>query len=337
MSRRRKGGKRAVGNSEEYQRLAALDRFEVLDTPPEPLFDSLTDLAARTFDVPICLISLVDQERQWFKSCVGLDVASTPRSISFCQHAISSDEVFVVLDAQRDDRFRNNPLVTGPPDIRFYAGAPLITPQGHRLGTLCIIDRAPRTAFTDAERDRLRAIGQSVVQALVLRLHSRERERVAALAEERQTLLELAEQMAGIGTWSWDLATNRTIWSDEVYKIHGLEPESLAPDVEGVLASYHPEDAQALAHCIKRAVSEGADYKLEARIIRPDRSTRYVMARGACRCAADGSVTGLFGTLQDVTEYVQAAKFTRTVTDNLPGLAAYWDKDLRCRFANARY
>ena len=162
-----------MGDPRETERLAELDRFEVLDTPPEPLFDSLTELAARTFEVPICLISLVDQDRQWFKSRVGLDVESTPRGISFCQHAILSDDVFVVRDASRDERFRENPLVVGSPDIRFYAGAPLITARGHRLGTLCIIDRAPRETFSPAEAARLHALADSVMQALVLRMDSR--------------------------------------------------------------------------------------------------------------------------------------------------------------------
>ena len=130
----------------EIERLAALDQLQVLDTASEPLFDSLTELAARAFDAPIALISLVDASRQWFKACIGLDADQTAREISFCRHTILDDAVFVVLDAHQDARFAKNPLVTGAPFIRFYAGAPLITPQGHRLGSLCVIDTAPRAA-----------------------------------------------------------------------------------------------------------------------------------------------------------------------------------------------
>ena len=321
----------------ESKRLAALDRLEVLDTPSEPLFDSLTALAAQSFNAPIALISLVDQERQWFKACVGLDVGHTARDISFCQHAILSDEVFVVLDAAHDERFRDNPLVTGPPDIRFYAGAPLITPEGYRLGTICVIDTVPRETFCEAEASHLQAIARSVMQALMLRLDSRERERIAILGDQQNKLLKLAEDMAGVGTWSWDVATDRTTWSDQVYRIHGYEPGVEPPALQGVLERYHPDDAKTLADHVQRAVAEGRDYALEARIYRPDGSERHVVARGACQQGPDGSVTAIVGTFQDITEHVTAERFIRTLTDNLPGMVGYWNAEMRCRFANAAY
>jgi GAF domain-containing protein len=131
--------------AKERERLDALAQCCILDTPAEEAFDRLATLAARMFDAPIALVSLVDAERQWFKARVGIKVASTDRALAFCAHAIDMgpDAVLVVKDAKRDPRFRNNPLVTGEPHIRFYAGAVLTTPQGHNLGTLCIIDRTP--------------------------------------------------------------------------------------------------------------------------------------------------------------------------------------------------
>jgi len=128
----------------EQERLAALRALQLLDTPPEERFDRITRLAQRLFNVPIALVSLVDGHRQWFKSRQGLDATETPRNISFCGHAILNDGVFYVPNAAADARFRDNPLVAGPPDIRFYAGAPLSSPDGHRVGTLCIIDRKPQ-------------------------------------------------------------------------------------------------------------------------------------------------------------------------------------------------
>jgi PAS domain S-box-containing protein len=129
---------------DESQRLAALRLLDLLDTPAEERFDRITRIAQQLFNVPITLISLIDSERQWFKSRQGLDATETPREISFCGHAILYDEIFEVPDARADPRFADNPLVTGPPDLRFYAGAPLSTLDGHRVGTLCLIDRNPR-------------------------------------------------------------------------------------------------------------------------------------------------------------------------------------------------
>ena len=285
----------------EAARLAVLARFEILDTAPEPLFDSLTDLAARTFDAPIALISLLDADRQWFKSRVGLKSDQTARNISFCQHAIRSDEPLIVLDTHLDPRFSDSPLVVGAPQIRFYAGAPLITPEGHRLGTLCIIDRVPRTAFTGTEVGRLQALAASVMQAMELRVAAVERERIVIVSREREALLAQAENMAAVGSWTWDVVTNRTTWSDEVYRIHGYELSQTAPDLAGVLACYHPDDAIELADKVQRAVSDAQDYELQARIIRPSGEVRDIVARGGCRLGADGRVAGLFGTFQDVT------------------------------------
>jgi GAF domain-containing protein len=129
----------------EAERLAALRRLLLLDTPPEERFDRVVGFAAEEFDVPIVLISLVDSDRQWFKASIGLQVCETPRSASFCGHAIHTHEYTVVPDATLDERFFDNPLVIGAPHIRFYAGAPLELEGGQRLGTLCLIDTVPRT------------------------------------------------------------------------------------------------------------------------------------------------------------------------------------------------
>jgi diguanylate cyclase (GGDEF)-like protein len=136
----------------EAQRLDALHSLRILDTPPEERFDRLTRLARRLFDVPQALVSLVDEDRQWFKSHSGTEVTETPRDVSFCGHAILGDEVFVVPDACQDPRFADNPLVTGEPGIRFYAGCPLSVGSGLRIGTLCIVDyRAREFSTEDAE------------------------------------------------------------------------------------------------------------------------------------------------------------------------------------------
>jgi len=134
---------------DETERLAALRRLAILDTPQEQRFNRITRTAARLFKVPMALISLVDDERQWFKSRYGLYVDQTPRAVSFCGHAILQDQPLVVEDALADERFMDNPLVTGAPNVRFYAGRVLCTSNGVRLGTLCILDREPRKLSED--------------------------------------------------------------------------------------------------------------------------------------------------------------------------------------------
>jgi len=129
----------------EPARLQALRALLILDTPPEERFDRIVAFAASEFDMPIVLVSLVDGHRQWFKSRVGLADCETPRDVSFCAHTILASALFIVEDALLDSRFADNPLVTGAPNIRFYAGAPLHAPGGERVGTLCLLDQRPRT------------------------------------------------------------------------------------------------------------------------------------------------------------------------------------------------
>lgn len=167
--------------SDEASRLAALRRYAILDSVPELSFDRLTRLTARIFQVPIVLVSLVDERRQWFKSCHGLDLRQTDRSASFCAHALTSDDVLIVPDAARDERFADNPLVMYEPHIRFYAGAPLLTPEGARLGTLCVLDTVPHAEFTVAEQDTLRELAASVMSELELRTALADRQRSEAV------------------------------------------------------------------------------------------------------------------------------------------------------------
>lgn len=147
----------------ESERLVALYKYGVLDTDFEERFDRLTRIAGALFGTPIVLISLVDKDRQWFKSALGLKVRQTARDISFCTHAIQGTEVFIVRDALKDSRFEQNPLVTGDPHIRFYAGAPLLSRQGHALGTFCVIDRQPRSDFPATQQQLLKDFSSAVV------------------------------------------------------------------------------------------------------------------------------------------------------------------------------
>jgi GAF domain-containing protein len=163
----------------EARRLKVLWQYEVLDTVPEEVFDDFVELAGIICEAPIALISLVDESRQWFKARIGVDIQETSRDTSFCGHAILQPGLFIVPDATKDDRFKDNPLVTGGPKVRFYAGAPLVTPDGHALGTLCVLDKQPRE-LNPSQLKALRLLAHLVVGQLELRRHSKE------LAKARQ-------------------------------------------------------------------------------------------------------------------------------------------------------
>ncbi|MDJ0701149.1 MAG: sensor domain-containing diguanylate cyclase [Woeseiaceae bacterium] len=152
---------------DETTRLMSLHSLRILDTAPEERFDRITRMAQRLFGVEICLISLVDSNRQWFKSKQGLGACETERGISFCGHAIHDEKVFLVCDASKDPRFLDNPLVTGDPSIRFYAGCPIRGPHGHRIGTLCLIDSNART-MTVEQQETLRDLAAMVEDELML-------------------------------------------------------------------------------------------------------------------------------------------------------------------------
>ena len=185
---------------DEPQRLIALKRYDLLDTPPEQAFDRITRLAAGVLGMPISLIALIDESRQWFKSRHGLDAPWTRREVAFCSYTILDTEPLVVPDATTDNRFAANPLVTGDPNIRFYAGAPLVTPEGHVLGTVCVIDRLPHPVFSDEQRRFLQDLaelvmaeieGRSAILALqqMVREHQETERRLHRSLAETQTLL----------------------------------------------------------------------------------------------------------------------------------------------------
>jgi signal transduction histidine kinase/ActR/RegA family two-component response regulator len=194
----------------EHLRLAALLSCNVLDTPPEERFDDLAQLAAQACDVPIALVSLVDAHRQWFKARVGLAATVTTRDVSFCAHALHTpDALFEIRDAREDERFVDNPLVTGDPHIRFYAGVPLTLPStGLALGTLCVIDRVPRV-LTDDQRHTLRVLARHVVALLELRksVADLERANVALAASQEVALQALRDKSTFVANVSHEIRT----------------------------------------------------------------------------------------------------------------------------------
>lgn len=182
----------------EEQRLAALRSYAILDTAPEMAYDDIVKVASMICDTPVALITLIDENRQWFKASVGLQVKETPREISFCHHAIRQNHVMEVVDATKDERFQNSPLVTGPLGIRFYAGAPLLDKNGMALGTLCVGDTKARE-LTDQQKEALEALARQVT------IHIETRE-WAALITQQQDVLALQSRLSALGQLAGEVA-----------------------------------------------------------------------------------------------------------------------------------
>lgn len=213
----------------ELQRLAALRRYMLLDTLPEPEFDRITSLVAQLLDMPIALMTLIDEDRQWFKSAIGIEGSETSRDTAFCAHAIHDRAPLVVPDAHLDERFFDNPYVVGDPEVRFYAGAPLTTSEGFALGTLCVIDRKPR-ALTPQQLTLLSSMAAVIVDLVEARLGFRAREmfeKVAALSPDAIYVL--------------DVAARKVIYrNDKVLPLRGHEGGMV--DLAMMEQTLHPDD-----------------------------------------------------------------------------------------------
>ncbi|MGV0878087.1 EAL domain-containing protein [Martelella sp. FLE1502] len=242
---------------DEEGRLEALRQFQLMDTAPEENFDRLTALAARLFNVPIVLISLVGRDRQFFKSRIGLDVCETSRDVSFCAHALVQDDVLFIPDALNDPRFATNPLVLGHPFIRFYAGKPLITQSGHKLGTICLIDSKPRSAFTDEDRKLLADIAALIMDRFELR-------RLEYLRSVGQARFESIARTAPDAIIFTDSEGKVTFWNRAAEKIFGYaESEMLARSSELLV----PDSWLSIFEAEMERLKTGAPLELADRIV----------------------------------------------------------------------
>ncbi len=284
---------------DEQRRLESLWRYAVLDTPPEEAFDVITRLAARLFHVPISVVSLLDQARQWFKSRYGLVINHTSRDIAFCAFAIHSDNVMVIPDTRADPRFAANPLVTGAPGIRFYAGAPLITPDGYRVGTLDVMDTAPRADLTADQMALLATLARLVVIELEWRLaliQARQTEQQLRASEEafRRLLDNVPAGIYRTTPGGKILIANRALV--EMLGFPSRE-EFLAADVRHLYA-----DPQMRVEYTQRLETEGELRNVELLLRRRDGRLVRVLENARAVKDARGNVLYYEGVLTDVTE-----------------------------------
>ncbi|MFP2769220.1 PAS domain-containing protein [Oceanisphaera sp. KMM 10153] len=290
--------------SNEWQRLQALLNTGLLDTPPEARFDRLTRIARQSFGVEIALVSLVDGERQWFKSAQGVDVCETGRDISFCGHAILNKDVFVVEDALEDRCFFDNPLVTEAPYIRFYAGAPLHTLDGYRIGTLCIIDSQPRT-FGARDSILLRELADCVEEQINQRQLAALKDSLKASEYRAQLIIE----GGNIGTWQCDLQSGDCSFNERWAEMLGYRLAELGkPNIDTWRRRVHPDDlVQANTLLERHLAGREALFECRCRMKHKDGHWLWVHSRGRVFSRTEGGQPlMIYGTHVDVSAEYEA-------------------------------
>ena len=323
--------------TEETRRLAALRELGVLDTLPEPAFDTITATAAQLCGVPIALISLIDAQRQWFKSNHGLPGATeTPRELAFCDHAIRDDALMEVEDATRDARFADNPYVTGDPDVRFYAGAPIVLPGGERIGTVCVIDRAPRH-LDEHQRATLRHLAAIVGAMLTQRRQLLDA--TSRLAESELRVRRLYEAtpaiLHSIGPDGRILNVSDR-WLDLLgYQRHEVVGR-LSSDFLTPASQAHARDV-----VLPAFFRTGRCERVEYQFVRRDGRAIDVLLSATLERGESGAGARSLAVLEDVTETKRlerelgrTAAHLNAVVDNMPALVGYWDAGAVTRFVN---
>ncbi|CAN5774239.1 hypothetical protein BH11MYX4_BH11MYX4_23070 [soil metagenome] len=315
----------------EAERLAALRDYEILDTAGEGAFDALVNLAALICGTPIALVSLIDAHRQWFKARKGLDVQETARDLAFCAHAILEPaELLVVGDSHVDERFADNPLVVGGPQLRFYAGAPLVTPGGQAVGTVCVIDHVPRE-LSSTQLDALRAIGRQVVDQLEQRRRARAlKEAMAAVAaarEELESVLASAQMLVQIVTPDLRLGFFNRCWRET------LDHDGVGS--LGLLDVVAPACAAQWEEALARA-STGVSVTVQTTLLA--RSGRRLLVEGTLTPQIEsGRVVQTRCVLREVTRERTLEARSHALMESSPVGIYYTDTKGECQYANPRW
>ena len=293
----------------EQERIKDLLSYEILDTSPDEELDELAEIASAICDTPISLITLIDQDRQWFKAIKGLDITETRREYSFCQYALNRpNEVLVVDDPIHDVRFKDNPFVVGEPYIRFYAGAPLKTPQGNVLGTLCVIDNKPRE-ISESQKKALTLLAKKAMDFMNMRKTLAAQSKNLRMGATQ--LKNLTDQVPGVvyqfrmnaqGDMSFDFLSKGI---SDLYD--NLDPEEVKKDAKLIFDLVHPEDLPALIGKIKDSFQNLTPFYAEYRVMARDGTHKWFVSKSMPEKLDDGSVVW-YGIFQDITsrkEYEQ--------------------------------
>lgn len=278
----------------EKERLAELYGFNLLDTEPEREFDEIVALASLICETPISLITFVDLNRQWFKARIGIEMSETPRDVAFCTHAIKKESLMVVENATEDSRFSENPFVVGDPNIRFYAGMPLVTSSGHKLGTLCVMDRKPKK-LTQSQQFSLQILARQVMKQMEFRKLNAK----LKLTSER---LRQATEGAQVGTFEYDLVKNTLICDDVLYSLYGVKKYTYVNAFETWRACIHPKDFETNNQRIQAAIRGEIKFDSEFRVIWPDGSIHFIKSKAEVLRDLDGKALRMLGANWDITE-----------------------------------
>lgn len=322
----------------EYERLAVLDGYRILDTPNEAGFDDAVILACQICETPMALVSFVGADRQWFKARIGLDACETPIERSVCAHALPSPELLVIPDLRDDERTRDNALVTGEPFIRFYAGAPLRTASGVALGTICVIDTEPRPQGLSIEQaNALEALARQVMVLLEYRrmlrtfevltqeqsqrlIDSIARANASDLAAEglriREGRIREALEAGHVGSFEIDVAADTITMSEQFCSIFGL-PLTLSLPATAIEALVYPDDRTLMSDHSRRMAGSG-ELDTQYRIFRADTGElRWIARRGQYVRDETGKPLRLIGTVQDVTDRKEIETRQKLLNDEL--------------------
>lgn len=292
-----------VNSLEEQKRLAALRSYHILDTAEEKDYDDLTELASAICDTPIALISFVDKDRQWFKSHYGLEANQTERCHSFCSYAIQNPEnLMQVEDARHDRRFQDNPLVTGSPDIRFYAGMPLLDEEGHALGSICVIDHRPRL-LNAVQQKALRTLAQQVIDKLSLRKNNVDLLKANQQLVQAKFNLQIAISAAKLGIWHINARTREFLPSERLKELYGFYPDE-EMTYDAAVSQIADSHRQEVIDAVEASITKGESYEVEYPIVGyHDKILRWVNSTGHVYTNPENPDLSHFsGTTTDITE-----------------------------------